>query len=118
MSPKALFTAPIASLIGSCLLAAMVGCASQRVIPPKAAAQTSVADLEWRAVVQDGKTLYCSNVLPTGSHIAPGCLTGAALRQWLLVHWASSTNGFAVGSPGGGMVGQTSPYTSYTASGR
>ena len=92
MLPKASFTGSLASLTSACILTALAGCASEPIAPKAVASQTYAANFGWREVVQDGKTLYCSSVLPTGSHIAPGCLTEAAAQHWLLVQWAFSHN--------------------------
>jgi hypothetical protein len=36
-------------------------------------------EADYRVIDKSGRTLFCSNQAPTGSHIAPGCLTE---REW------------------------------------
>ena len=78
-------------LIG--LLFALAGCAAQpRVSDAMAqrhAANVAAAqDLGYQVISKDGQTLFCNAQAPTGSHLAPGCLTEREWEQRQLWVWS------------------------------
>jgi hypothetical protein len=72
--------------------AALLGCAT---VPPESQASArrharNLAAAEqagYTIVDRDGQTLFCSAEAPTGSHIAPGCLTEDRWEQAQLWVW-------------------------------
>jgi hypothetical protein len=76
-------------LIGAISLA---GCATQPLGSEAAAHRHAVnvaaaKDAGYTLVSQNGQTMFCSTGAPTGSHIAPGCLTEAEWEQRQLWVW-------------------------------
>src|SRR5262249_214169 len=79
---------------------ALVGCAAQprgADMPAQrhAANVAAAQDLGYRVVSKDGHTLFCSTQAPTGSHVAPGCLTEhqwehRQLRVWSGAWWPAA----------------------------
>ena len=98
---------------------AIIGCASQQTPKTATAGEQAVklrlANAGWDEVDKNGRTMYCSNVASTGSHIAPGCLTASELDKWLLEHWARGSGVSTAANPG--VVPSASIYTSFNASG-
>jgi hypothetical protein len=70
----------------------LVGCATEPpgsdAIARRHAANVSAAEeAGYRVVVNSGQTFFCSARAPTGSHIAPGCLTEPEWEQRQLEVW-------------------------------
>lgn len=75
------------------MVLALVGCASQPRAPQATAERhalnvAAAKDLGYEVVTRDGRTLFCSTQAPTGSHVAPGCLTEQQWEQRQLWVWS------------------------------
>lgn len=86
---------------------ALVGCATQppgpEAIARRHAANVAAAEeAGYRVVVNNGQTVFCGTQPPTGSHIAPGCLTESEWEQRQLAVWSGPWCPIAAESCAGG----------------
>lgn len=70
----------------------LAGCAAGPTSPEAAARRhadnvAAAQEAGYRVVARSGHTMFCSNQAPTGSHVAPGCLTERQWEQRQLTVW-------------------------------
>lgn len=76
--------------VGAALM--LAGCAAGPTSPEAGARRhadnlAAAREAGYRVVVKSGQTMYCTTQAPTGSHVAPGCLTERQWEQQQLTVW-------------------------------